>query len=99
MKKIIALLLAVIMVCGVMVGCGEEPAASGDSTVKTSGKKIDLTVKADTIGEESKPVKTEIPEGKAHVISITVDQDVISLPLGTKSQITYSVKPCCYSIK
>ena len=93
MKKIIALLLAVIMVCGVMVGCGEEPAASGDSTVKTSGKKIDLTVKADTIGEESKPVKTEIPEGKAHVISITVDQDVISLPLGTKSQITYSVKP------
>ncbi len=95
MKKIIALLLAVIMVCGVMVGCGgeEAPAQSGGTPIKTSGKKIDLTVKSESIGEESKPVKTEIPEGKAHVISITVDQTVLSLALGTKKQITYSVKP------
>lgn len=93
MKKVIALLLAVIMVCGVMVGCGDDGAATGDSSVKTSGKKIDLTVKADTIGEESKPVKTEIPTGEAHVIRINVDQDVIKLPIGTKSQITYKIEP------
>ncbi len=95
MKKIIALLLAVVMVCGVMVGCGDskEPAGNSGTPVKTSGKKIDLNVKLDTIGEESKPVKTEIPDGQAHIISITVDKTVLSVALGTKQQITYTVKP------
>ena len=95
MKKIIALLLAVIMVCGVMVGCGdkEEPTGSAGAPVKTSGKKIDLNVKLDTLGEESKPVKTEIPEGKAHIIKIDMDKTDLSIALGTKQQITYTVKP------
>ncbi len=94
MKKVIALLLAVIMVCGLMVGCGEkEPAGNAGAPVKTSGKKIDLNVKLDTIGEESKPVKTEIPEGKAHIISIALDKTDLSIALGTKQQITYTVKP------
>ncbi len=94
MKKIIALILVVMMAFGVMVGCGqeEEPASAG-APIKTSGKKIDLTVKHEKIGEESKPVKTEIPEGKPHVISISVDQKVIALQIGTKSKITYSVLP------
>ncbi|MBQ2704818.1 MAG: Ig-like domain-containing protein [Clostridia bacterium] len=95
MKKVIALLLAVIMVCGLMVGCGDskEPAGSAGAPVKTSGKKIDLNVKLDTIGEESKPVKTEVPEGKAHIISIALDKTDLSIALGTKQQITYTVKP------
>ena len=95
MKKVISLLLAVIMVCGLMVGCGDskEPAGSAGAPVKTSGKKIDLNVKLDTIGEESKPVKTEVPEGKAHIISIALDKTDLSIALGTKQQITYTVKP------
>ncbi len=94
MKKIIALILVVMMAFGVMVGCGEEEApASAGAPIKTSGKKIDLTVNFEKIGAESKQVKTEIPEGKPHVISISVDQKVIPLQLGTKSKITYSILP------
>ena len=94
MKKIVALLLAVIMTFGLMVSCGGgEETPSAGAPIKNSGSKIDLTVKPETIGEESKAVKTEIPEGKAHVIGITVDQKVLSLAIGTKSQITYTVKP------
>lgn len=96
MKKIVALLLAVVMCCGLLVGCGDDKADTGSKAgtkVNTSGKTINTDVTLDTIGEASAKKEVNVPDGKAHVISLTVENPSITISVGTKTQIKYSVKP------
>ncbi len=97
MKKIIAMLLAVIMCLGMFVACGEEqtPASSTPGEIVTEGKTINTDVTMATIGEPSAKVETDIPEGAARVIGITIadDSKVLSVVRGTTAKINYTIKP------
>ncbi len=97
MKKIIALLLAVIMCFGVLAACGEEAPApsSTPGTVATEGKTIDTNVTMATIGEDSVKTETKIPDGEARVIGITIADasKVLSVVRGTTAKIEYTIKP------
>ncbi len=97
MKKIVALLAALVILC-LCSSCGEVTFPKITDVFKEeapgeSGKKISLTYKVDKIGEESKPDKKDIPQGKPRVIGVTLKEKVIIIPVGKTGQIEYTVKP------
>ncbi len=97
MKKIIAMLLAVIMCLGMFVACGEDktPASSTPGAIATEGKKINTEVAMATIGEASVKTEPNIPDGAARVIGITIadSSKVLSVVRGTTAKIEFTVKP------
>lgn len=97
MKKIIALLLAVIVCFGMFAGCGEteDPVSSTPGTIANAGKKINTDVTMATIGEASVKTEANIPDGAARVISITIadSSKVLSVVRGTTAKIEYTIKP------
>lgn len=96
MKKIIALLLAAIMCFGVLTACGKDETntdSSGAPVIENTGKKINTDVSMASIGEESVKKEVTVPEGKAHVIGLTLKENTIAVVLGQTAKIEYTVKP------
>lgn len=96
MKKIIAMLLAVVMCLGLLVSCGGEnsgDASSAGTQVNDTGKTINTDVNMASIGEESVKKDVSVPAGSAHVISLTLDKNVLPVAIGTTGKISYTVKP------
>lgn len=93
MKKILALVLAAIMICGALSACGGDSSGKKGAKVEKSGKSISLDVTYDKIGEASAEAAANVPAGGAHVISVNIDKDVIALPIGTKAKIDVTVSP------
>ena len=58
MKKLIALLLAALMIFGVLAGCASETAPSGDTAADSSDTAADSSDTADTT-TENPPTTTE----------------------------------------
>lgn len=58
-----------------------------------SGEKINLEYKVGKIGEPSKKVTPKVPAGAPRIISITLAEKVIIVPVGKTGKIEYSVKP------
>ncbi len=97
MKKFVAMLSALVILC-LCSACGEVTFPKITDVFKEeeageSGKKINLNYKLDKIGEESKKVQPDIPAGKPRVISVTLKEKVIIIPVGKTGQIEYTVKP------
>ena len=93
-----AALLAVLMLIFCMTACEEVTFPDiqtmfEDTPAGESGDKIKLDYKLDSIGDKSEPVQSVIPHGKPRVISLTLDEKVITIEAGKKGRITYSVKP------
>ena len=96
MKKALMLLTAVMMaicLCGCEVEFPNIQDVFKEKKAGQSGKLISLDFKLDSIGSPSKPSDTDIPDGKARVISLSLDESVVAVELGKKGRITYSVKP------
>ncbi len=97
MKKIIALIMAVLMCFGMFAACGEEPAAtpSEPGAIATEGKKISTEVTMATIGDASVKSDVKVPDGEARVIGITIADasKVLSVVRGATAKIEYTVKP------
>lgn len=98
MKKLIALALAAVMLCGLFAACGEKesekkPASSkGQEIVVESDGKINLEVSYAELGNPSAKKPANVGSGK-HVQSIKVNKDVIYVPIGTLGQIETTILP------
>lgn len=89
--------MAVLTACS-LTSCGEVTFPKITEVFKEdeageSGKKINLEYKVADIGEPSKKNKVDIPAGKPRIISITLAEKVLIIPLGKTEKIEYSVKP------
>ena len=97
MKKVVALIIALMTAC-LLTSCGEVTFPKITEVFKEeeageSGKKIKLDYKIGSIGEPSKKVKPNVPAGKPRIISITLAEKVLIIPVGKTGKIEYSVKP------
>ncbi len=97
MKKLIALITALVTLC-LFTSCGEVtfPKITDvfqEEEAGQSGEKINTEYKVGKIGEKSEKVTTKIPSGKPRIISISLAETVIIIPVGKTGKIEYSVKP------
>ncbi len=96
MKKIVALLLAVIMCFGLLVACGEsnkDPQPAG--SMAASGKKINTEVEMAAIGEASVKTPANVPDGQPRVTGLTIAEasEALVIARGATAKIEYTVKP------
>lgn len=96
MKKLIAILLATVMIVGLFAGCGDNTGTSSGGK-KPSGSNtedgITLDVKFAEIGEPSKKVDANVPEGGKHIQTISVEEKTMTLEIGTVGQIKTTIVP------
>lgn len=97
MKKLIALIAALATLC-LFSSCGEVTFPKITDVFKEeeagqSGDKINTEYKIGKIGEKSEKVKPNVPAGKPRIISISLAEKVIIIPVGKTGKIEYSVKP------
>ncbi len=100
MKKLLAILLATIMVLGLFAGCNNDATGttSGSGNKKPSGGNktedgITLEVDYAEIGEASKKATAKVPEGGKHVQILTAETKEMAIEIGTVGQIKTSIVP------
>lgn len=97
MKKLIALALAAVMLGGFMTACNKEPekkpaSSKGQEIVVESDGKINLEVTYAELGNPSQKKPANVGSGK-HVQSVTVNKEVVYVPIGTIGQIETTILP------
>ncbi len=103
MKKILAIVLAAIMLAGIMTACGgggeaskgtPSKSANGDDIVVQEGGKISLEITHESLGAASVKKDANVGSGK-HVQSIKVDEadKVVYVQAGKTAQLKYAILP------
>ena len=94
MKKLIAILLATVMVVALFAGCDNTGTSSGSKKPGGSNQKqgITLDVEFEKIGEPSKKAEANVGDGK-HIQTLSVVENEMSLEIGKVGQIKTKIVP------
>ncbi len=94
MKKLIAILLATVMVIGLVAGCTDNTGTSsgGKNTDKTEDG-ITLDVEFEEIGEPSEKADANVPEDGKHIQTLSVTEKTMTLEIGKVGQIQTQIVP------
>ena len=96
MKKLIAILLATIMVVGLFAACNDNTGTSSGGKQPNNKKEdngISLDVEYAEIGDPSKKADAKVPEGGKHIQTLSVEEKTMTLEIGTVGQIKTKIVP------
>ena len=78
MKKLIAILLATVMIVAMFAACGGDETGTSSGTKKPGKKPADngitLDVEFAEIGDPSKKADAKVPEGGKHIQTLSVEE-------------------------
>ena len=97
MKKLIAILLATVMIVAMFAACGGDETGTSSGTKKPGKKPADNGITLDVdfaeIGDPSKKADAKVPEGGKHIQTLSVEEKAMTLEIGTVGQIKTKVVP------
>ena len=96
MKKLIAILLATVMVVGLFAACNDNTGTSSGGKQPNNKKEdngISLDVEYAEIGDPSKKADAKVPEGGKHIQTLSVEEKEMTLEIGTVGQIKTKIVP------
>ncbi len=96
MKKLIAILLATVMVVGLFAACNDNTGTSSGGKQPNNKKEdngITLDVDYAKIGDPSKKADAKVPEGGKHIQTLSVEEKTMTLEIGTVGQIKTKIVP------